>query len=194
MSPKPSDWPESPHVYGYLGLDARGQWLIKGEAISRPSLIEHFQRHYQSDGEGRWFVKNGWQQAYVTLAYLPRVLRVASGDTLIDHCQRPAGKVIGAALDETGALVLDTSEGPGLVDSHDLAWALERMKVGGASVTDTALGDALNRASGEITALALETPSGEAVRVVRVDRHHMATHFGFVPNPRPDSRKPVQDQ
>ena len=75
-----------------------------------------------------------------------------------------------------------------------LAWALERMKVGGASVTDAALGDALNRASGEITALALETPGGEAVRVVRVDRHHMATHFGFVPNPRPESRKPVQDQ
>jgi hypothetical protein len=181
-------WPESPMVYGYLTLDERGQWLIRGQTISRPSLVEHFQRHYQSDGAGRWFVKNGWQQAFVTLDYLPRVLRVTGRGDLIDHCQRPIDRVAGAVLDETGALILDTPDGPGLVDSSDLAWALERLQIEGGALTDDRLSDALQIVSGEMTALTFSTPAGNTVPVRRVDRTHMARHFSFVPNPRPEPR------
>lgn len=142
-----------PEVYGYLSLDERGQWLIRGEPISRTSLVEHLQRHYQCDDGGRWFVKNGWQQAFVTLAYLPWVLRVTGAGELINHCQRPVASIKGAAIDEYGALALLTDAGPGLVDSRDLEWALARLSAGDSPVADDDLDDALKVTSGALTEL-----------------------------------------
>lgn len=190
MSPAPRAWPESPEVYGYLSLDERGQWLIRGEPISRTSLVEHLQRHYQCDDGGRWFVKNGWQQAFVTLAYLPWVLRVTGAGELINHCQRPVASIKGAAIDEYGALALLTDAGPGLVDSRDLEWALARLSAGDSPVADDDLDDALKVTSGALTELSFRAPCGTLLPVHRVDRDDMAAHFGFVPDPRPAPKAP----
>ncbi|MDB5974431.1 MAG: hypothetical protein JWR07_1191, partial [Nevskia sp.] len=37
-------WPNVPALFGWLALDRRGRWLIQGELISRPQIIETINR------------------------------------------------------------------------------------------------------------------------------------------------------
>lgn len=68
-------WPDVPAVYGWLALDGRGQWRLKGELLSQPAMTSFFGRNYQADAAGRWFVQNGPQRVYVALEAAPLVLR-----------------------------------------------------------------------------------------------------------------------
>jgi hypothetical protein len=66
-------WPNVPAVYGWLSLDRRGNWLIKGERITNGALREFIARNYEAQADGRWYFQNGPQRVYVTLAYTPLV-------------------------------------------------------------------------------------------------------------------------
>ena len=112
-------WPQVPDVYGWLSLDRRGNWLIKGERIGNRALREFICRNYQPDARGCWYFQNGPQRVFVQLAYTPLVLHY-EGDSLLDHCGRPfeAGQ---AYLDEEGSLLIGgTQSGIGLLDDRDL--------------------------------------------------------------------------
>ena len=111
-------WPDVPAVYGWLGLDRRGNWLIKGEKIGNRALRDFIGRNYQSDAQGRWFFQNGPQRVFVMLAYTPLVVR-HEGDTLLDHCGRPFAP-IHAFMDEEGSVLLAGESGIGLLDDRDL--------------------------------------------------------------------------
>jgi len=66
-------WPTVPHCYGWLALDARGQWFmrddriqragpfpqIKGSMIRHDKLLEFIHRNYECDTQGCWFFQNG---------------------------------------------------------------------------------------------------------------------------------------
>jgi hypothetical protein len=119
-----SKWPNVPAVYGWLSLDRRGNWFIKGEKISNPTVNAFIGRNYERDGEGRWFFQNGPQRVYVSLEYTPFVYRAMNGDDapLRLECQTGARvtAVSGAWIDEKGALLLQTEHGLGLVHDRDL--------------------------------------------------------------------------
>ena len=68
-------WPDVPAVYGWLALDARGQWRLKGEVLSQRALLAFFGRNYLCDSAGCWLVQNGPQRVYVALETAPLVLR-----------------------------------------------------------------------------------------------------------------------
>ena len=68
-------WPNVPAVYGWLALDRRGNWLIKGQRIGNAALRDFIGRNYQADEKGRWYFQNGPQRVYVSLAYTPLVVR-----------------------------------------------------------------------------------------------------------------------
>jgi hypothetical protein len=112
-------WPNVPAVFGWLALDRRGNWLIKGEKIGNAALREFIGRNYESDAQGRWYFQNGPQRVYVKLAYTPLVLR-HEGDALLDHCGRafsPKEKFV----DEEGSLLMSGAGTVGLLDDRDLA-------------------------------------------------------------------------
>src|SRR5688500_2636965 len=81
-------WPNVPAVYGWLALDRRGNWRIKGERIANAALREFISRNYEADPQGCSYFQNGPQRVYVSLAYTPLVARY-EGDALVDHCGRP---------------------------------------------------------------------------------------------------------
>jgi len=78
-------WPNVPHCYGWLGLDARGNWYMrddqaqaagpfaggslagKGSLLKHDKLIDFIARNYESDKAGQWFFQNGPQRVYVEL-------------------------------------------------------------------------------------------------------------------------------
>jgi hypothetical protein len=115
-------WPDVPDVYGWLSLDRRGNWRIRGERIGNAALRDFIGRNYQPDARGRWYFQNGPQRVFVALDYAPLVLRLAEGagpQALVDHCGRPfvAEQTF---LDEEGSVLMAGRSGLGLLDDRDL--------------------------------------------------------------------------
>jgi hypothetical protein len=111
-------WPNVPAVYGWLSLDRRGNWLIKGERIANTALREFIARNYEADSAGRWYFQNGPQRVYVALAYTPHVVHY-EGDALFDHCGRPfaAEKTY---VDDEGSVLIEGGGRIALLDDRDL--------------------------------------------------------------------------
>jgi hypothetical protein len=112
-------WPNVPAVYGWLSLDRRGQWRIKGERIANAALRDFIARNYDADGQGRWYFQNGPQRVYVTLDYTPLVVHF-DGDVLRDQCARlfPRSATL---LDDHGSVLVAGDGKVALLDDRDLA-------------------------------------------------------------------------
>ncbi|MGH8445536.1 MAG: DUF2946 family protein [Solimonas sp.] len=178
-------WPDVPALFGWLALDRRGRWLIRGETISRPQIIDTINRNYAADEHGRWYFQNGPQRGYLKLDVAPFVLRVAGdGETLCTHTGLVVDRPAQAWLDEEGSILLSTEHGPGQLADHELEWALERMRVRGAAVGEDALVAALGLRSGQATALELRLGS-TALTLQRLDRARLPATLGYVLDPQP---------
>lgn len=140
-------WPNVPDCYGWLALDARGDWymrddrvqaagpfpLVKGSRINHDKLKEFIHRNYDRDERGAWFFQNGPQRVYVELEAAPLVLgveRSAEGFEVSTHVGKPAGNVRASFVDELGRLFLDTDAGLGLVRSMDMDTAADAVVAG----------------------------------------------------------------
>jgi hypothetical protein len=139
-------WPSVPHCYGWLALDARGQWfmrddriqragpfpLVKGSVIRHDKLLEFIHRNYECDAHGCWFFQNGPQRVYVELEAAPLVWRVSwLGEQLrvTTHTGTDA-QVRSSWLDQQGRLFLDSERGFGLVHSQDMLDASRAIEQG----------------------------------------------------------------
>ncbi|MDI1340914.1 DUF2946 family protein [Polaromonas sp.] len=142
-------WPNVPHCYGWLGLDARGNWYMrddqaqaagpfaggaaagKGSLLKHDKLIDFIARNYEGDAAGQWFFQNGPQRVYVELEATPLVWRIGSAPdfSVTAHTGRPA-RVQRCFLDEHGRLYLETDLGFGLVHTQDMVQASEAIEQG----------------------------------------------------------------
>ena len=138
-------WPNVPHCYGWLALDARGNWYmrddriqaagpfpqVKGSRIDHAKLIGFIERNYAHDASGAWFFQNGPQRVYVELEAAPWVWRVqdAPGWPLESHTGREA-QLQGCWLDEEGRLFASTNIGFGLVHTLDMGVAAKAVECG----------------------------------------------------------------
>lgn len=136
-------WPNVPHCYGWLGLDARGNWYmrddrtqaagpfaqVKGSLLRHDKLIEFIQRNYESDAQGQWFFQNGPQRVYVELEATPWVWRVQQDLSVASHSGMPV-RVQRCVLDEQGHLYLETELGLGLVHTQDMGLAADAVEQG----------------------------------------------------------------
>ena len=131
-----------PHCYGWLALDARGDWYmrderiqqagpfpqVKGSRIEHRKLIEFIERNYAADPTGCWFFQNGPQRVYVELEAAPWVWRVAAGGQIASHTGLPT-EAQATCLDEQDRLFIVTPLGLGIVhsmDMHEAAQAVEQ--------------------------------------------------------------------
>jgi hypothetical protein len=138
-------WPNVPHCYGWLALDARGDWYmrderiqrsgpfpqVKGSRIDHDKLREFINRNYGHDDDGAWFFQNGPQRVYVELEAAPWVWRLQAADDGIQVCSHTGlpAEPQQSWLDEHGRLFIDTPLGYGLVHTLDVgvaAVAVER--------------------------------------------------------------------
>ncbi|HWM42801.1 MAG TPA: DUF2946 family protein [Burkholderiales bacterium] len=111
-------WPNVPAVYGWLDLDRRGNWLIKGQKIGNVALREFIARNYAADPQGQWFFQNGPQRVYVRLAYTPLVVH-HQGGALMDHCGRRF-EASTAYQDDEGSVLIEGATTIALLDDRDL--------------------------------------------------------------------------
>ena len=117
-------WPNVPAVYGWLSLDRRGNWRIKGEKVSNAALREFISRNYEPDERGCWFFQNGPQRVFVSLAYTPLVVH-HEGEQLADHCGRPFHPEE-TLQDEEGSVLVAGAGTVALLDDRDLERYAER--------------------------------------------------------------------
>ncbi|MDQ2778020.1 MAG: DUF2946 family protein [Pseudomonadota bacterium] len=145
-------WPNVPHCYGWLALDARGNWFMrdarmqaagrfpqqKGSRIEHRKLLEFIERNYTCDAGGKWYFQNGPQRVYVQLEAAPWVWRVDSAPDFALHShtgQRATAR--SAWLDEHGRLFIDSDIGFGIVHTLDMLAAAEAVEAGVWQPADT---------------------------------------------------------
>lgn len=177
-------WPNVPALFGWLGLDRRGRWLIKGEPITHARIIHTISRNYAADALGRWYFQNGPQRGYMQLEYAPLVLQTAEDATLITHAGLRVERLAKAFLDEEGAVLLLTEHGPGEVISTGLDWILQRLRYDGQSISEEQLADALLLPSGRTTRISLDA-DGSQLPLMRLDAAAAPEHLSFVRDPQP---------
>ena len=177
-------WPDVPAVWGWLSLDRRGAWRLKGETIPNRATVDFIARNYASDRHGRWFFQNGPQRVFVDLAYTPWVYSLDGRGAFVTHTGRDCGAVERAWLDEAGTLILAGEPGPGIVDDRDLAALSDRLVgVHGRPVEDEFVAMFVACPPGSEPELRLEH-GGARVRIRRIDSGEVAGALGFDPHPR----------
>jgi len=147
-------WPNVPHCYAWLALDARGDWYmrddriqaagpfprVKGSRIEHEKLREFIARNYASDDGGAWFFQNGPQRVYVELEAAPWIWRLQrdpmSAIIVTSHTGLPAVPS-GAFLDESGRLFLASDLGLGIVHTLDMEVAGDAVARGAWRPADT---------------------------------------------------------
>ena len=183
-------WPNVPAVFGWLGLDRRGKWLIKGERISNPVVADFISRNYEHDTAGRWFFQNGPQRVFVALDYTPFIYRLGWNPdpdaplTIETHTERTVTRVDGAWIDDAGIVLLTTEHGVGMIDDRDLERLLPCFTdVRGTALTEDAIAAALERLqAGEVAGVRFRYRES-SVPVSAVAASDAPARFGYVQRP-----------
>ncbi|WP_310627348.1 DUF2946 family protein [Limnohabitans sp.] len=136
-------WPNVPDCYGWLGLDARGDWYMRDDAVQalgpftkskgsrlvHEKLIAFIGRNYAPDKQGQWFFQNGPQRVYVELEATPWIWRLQPDGSIQSHVGHLA-RMQRCIVDEHGRLYLDTEQGFGLVHTQDVLQAADLIEAG----------------------------------------------------------------
>jgi len=188
-------WPNVPHCFGWLRLDARGAWRMRderaqqlelaGERIANPALLQFINRNYTHDEQGRWYFQNGPQRVFVDLELTPFIVHTQGASmtgepALVLHTGESVNAFDSAALDENGRLYLRSAQRVCAVDDRDMAQLLPALSVAGRR-DDEALLRWIEGDHREAVTLAL---AGASLAVRAVDAQRLAQRFGFVALPR----------
>lgn len=138
-------WPNVPACYGWLGLDARGNWYMRderaqlcggfasGQAGAKGAELKHdklrafIERNYACDERGCWYFQNGPQRVFVELEQTPWIWRLQPDGKIRSHSGMEA-QANAVLVDEQGHLYLHTESGLGMVHAQDMWDASERIE------------------------------------------------------------------
>lgn len=148
-------WPHVPACYGWLGLDARGDWWLrdieaqsagpfagpganrssKGTRVHHEKLRLFIERNYACDDSGQWYFQNGPQRVFVELELAPWVLRMDAGGALHTHCGAQVVP-LQSYVDEQGHVYALTERGLGVLHSLDMHLVADAVERGTWAPTD----------------------------------------------------------
>ena len=179
-------WPNVPHCYGWLALDARGAWRMRderaqqlntaGDKLTQPQLVGFINRNYMPDERGCWYFQNGPQRVYLNLEATPYIARTDPQQGFV--LQTGEAIVPDAAwLTEAGELIVRAGDKVAQVDDRDMAQLMNAMEFDGKAVADEVLLQWLSGGDGMLTLHGLP--------IERIARDALETHFHFVRQPTP---------
>jgi hypothetical protein len=183
-------WPNVPSVYGWLSLDRRGRWRIKGELVSHREFVSCINRSYDMDPQGCWYFQNGPQRVFVRLEYLPIIVHLEFGNgpapDFMAHTGHPVGPLQGVWLDEGGSVVLQLGSTAALLLDRDLEQALHFLEDGAGMPASTAQVEAFLDGAGSLYFAYREIrhPLG------RIHSSEIPRRFSFNPDPGPAAGDP----
>lgn len=178
-------WPNVPHCYGWLALDARGNWRMRDEAAQRANapgdklanaaLVGFINRNYAHDDKGRWYFQNGPQRVYVNLEATPFIARTDPSQGFVLQTGQALAAVEAAYMTDAGAVILQAGEIVAQLDDRDVAQVLTRMELDGQPASVEAIMAWLEDDSAELTL--------DRVKVERLSADALQRRFGYVQAP-----------
>ena len=189
-----SKWPNVPDCYGWLALDARGNWRMRDEQAQRANLpgdkIIHtalcgfINRNYASDDAGRWYFQNGPQRVYVNLEATPYIARTDPVAGFLLHTGETMAPVDHVWLSNSGNIVFQSAGRIAQLDDRDTAQCLAMIYRGESQVSDSELLAWIDSA-GRASVLSM-TCGTQSFIVVWRDETTLMQSSGFVQLPQPD--------
>ena len=184
-------WPNVPHCFGWLRLDARGHWRMRderaqqlnlpGDKIAHPALLGFINRNYTHDEEGRWYFQNGPQRVYVDLELTPYVVRTDPVTGFITQTGDTLEAISQAWMTQEGQLVLTSETIVAALDDRDAAAVLATLTVTGRPASDEEIMEWLD---GSDAAGLVFCHDGNRLPLQRISADKLAGQFGFVAQPR----------
>lgn len=180
-------WPNVPHCYGWLALDARGAWRMRderaqqldlpGDKLHQPTLVGFINRNYAADERGCWYFQNGPQRVYLNLEATPFIARTDPQQGLLVQTGEALGDIERACMTENGELIVASDGKVAKVDDRDMAQMIQAMQIDGHPASDDALMAWMEGGAGTLML-------GQ-VAVGRVRQAAVPEEFGFVQIPQP---------
>jgi hypothetical protein len=182
-------WPNVPHCYGWLALDARGVWRMRDEAaqhadapgdkLGNATLVGFINRNYLADERGCWYFQNGPQRVFVNLEAAPFIVRTDPAQGLVLHTGEALGAPEQVWMLDSGALLVRAGTRVAQLDDRDVAQLLQAIELDGKPAGDDALMAWLAGADGHLTL----RWQGQALPVERLAADEAPQRFGFVRRP-----------
>lgn len=188
-------WPNVPHCFGWLALDARGAWRMRddraqslglpGDRIANAALLGFINRNYTHDERGRWYFQNGPQRVYVDLEATPHIARTDPAQGFLLQTNEPLASVDAAWMTERGQFLLQGGGRIAQLDDRDVAQCLADMRMNGKQVSDDELLSWIGAPTMGMDIVLLRP--GKEVPVRRIESAAIARQFGFIQTPRADA-------
>jgi hypothetical protein len=153
-------WPNVPHCYGWLALDARGTWRMRDE-------------------RGCWYFQNGPQRVYINLEATPFIARTDPAQGLVLHTGQPMAAPDQAFMLDTGGIVVRAGTLLAQLDDRDVAQLLTAMELDGKPAADEALMAWLDNGPGRLSL----RWQGREIALERLQASALPQRFGFIQRP-----------
>lgn len=188
-------WPNVPHCYGWLALDARGGWRMRDEAaqqanapgdrLTNAALVGFINRNYLHDEQGRWYFQNGPQRVYVNLEATPFIARTDPAQGMVVQTGAAVPIIERLYLTEAGEAIVQAGDIVAQVDDRDVAQLFENLELDGKPAGDEALMAWIEGDRGSGSGSMTLRYRGAQVPVERIKREDVAQRFGFMRKPVP---------
>jgi hypothetical protein len=186
-------WPNVPHCYGWLALDARGNWRMRderaqtlklaGDRIANAALLSFINRNYTHDDKGRWYFQNGPQRVYVNLDATPYVVRTDPQQGFVLHTGERLASIDAVWLTDEGRLLFKSRKIIAQLDDRDTAQCLSLLRFGDTAANDEQLMEWIDAGNSETLRFAFDE---KLIAVKRMATEEIAKRFGFTSVPLPD--------
>lgn len=178
-------WPNVPHCYGWLGLDARGHWRMRdqqaqqqqlpGDKIAHAALLNFINRNYAQDERGCWFFQNGPQRVYVNLEATPYIARSDPQHGFVLQTGAPLEQIEQVYWCDNGMLILRQGDVVAQVDDRDISQVLDALHLDGQVASDDDLLAWLENGQGNLMLL----HDGKEIAVQPLAYASVPQAFGF---------------
>jgi hypothetical protein len=142
-------WPNVPHCFGWLTLDARGVWRMRderaqalnlpGDPIRNTTLLSFINRNYLCDSGGNWYFQNGPQKVYVDLLATPYIAQLLPDKSWRLHTGETMSQAIHVWMLDDGNIVCKTASYLCQLDDRDLSLLIEDCRENQQALSETRL-------------------------------------------------------
>ena len=183
-------WPNVPHCYGWLRLDARGVFRMcdevaqknaaAGDPIRHASLLAFIYRNYASDEHGAWFFQNGPQRVYVDLETTPFIARTDTQENFVTQDGLALKDIHTVWLSDQGSLLFQNATQIAMLDDRDIAACLSQFRLNGVVCSDAELLNWMRQPTDGCGFMV----EGDVLSVKFIESAAIAQQFGFQQKPR----------
>lgn len=184
-------WPNVPHCYGWLALDARGGWRMRderaqhlglpGDKLMNAALVGFINRNYARDERGCWYFQNGPQRVYLQLEATPFIARTDPSAGLLLQTGEALDAIDEAFMTPKGALIVRRRDRAAQVDDRDMDQLTAWLRLDGEAVSDEGL---MGWMEAPDSRLSLRY-AGCDIAVQPIGDGDVETRLGFVRTPTP---------